>query len=72
MKTGFLFLIFLCSFLLKSYSQSGSLDTSFGINGKILTNVSFNDYSKAVKINSSDEIFVGGTAYIHQWEEIIF
>ncbi|HOZ80253.1 MAG TPA: hypothetical protein PLY34_19815 [Ferruginibacter sp.] len=64
MKTGFLFLIFLCSFLLKSYSQSGSLDTSFGINGKILTNVSFNDYSKAVKINSSDEIFVGGTAYI--------
>src|SRR5438309_551853 len=72
MKTGFLFLIFLCSFLFESYSQPGSLDNSFGIDGKILTNVSSNDYSKAVKISSSDEIFVGGTAYMPSIRENSF
>src|SRR5829696_1664361 len=64
MKKGFLFVIILCSFLFKCYSQPGSLDTSFGSGGKILTNVSYNDFAKAIKISSSDEIFVGGTAYL--------
>lgn len=48
-------------FTLLRYNDNGSLDTSFGVNGKVITNHNGNDFSKAVAIQNDGKILVAGT-----------
>jgi uncharacterized delta-60 repeat protein len=51
--------LFLLSYI--SDAQPGSLDQSFGNGGKVTANLSpLEDFSKAIKVSSDNEIFVGG------------
>jgi uncharacterized delta-60 repeat protein len=48
-------------FTLLRYNGNGSLDTSFGVNGKVITNHNGNDLSRAVAIQNDGKILVAGT-----------
>jgi len=48
-------------FAAERYNNDGSLDTSFGIGGKVTTPVgTYNDYGRSVAIQSDGKILVGG------------
>lgn len=67
-----LLLLFLV-FTIKVLSQSGTLDTSFGINGKVHTGFGLNNsMANAVAVQPDGKIIVGGSAYsantVNSWE----
>jgi len=50
-------------FALARYNTDGTLDTSFGAGGKVVTAIgTFNDYARSVAIQSDGKIIVGGQA----------
>jgi uncharacterized delta-60 repeat protein len=51
-------------FAVARYNPDGSLDSSFGVGGKITTRLSENDKAYAVALQPDGKIVVAGTAYI--------
>lgn len=51
-------------FTLLRYTTEGVLDTTFGANGKVITNIGANDYAYAMQIQSDGKILVAGTSYV--------
>jgi len=68
MRTGlfttthlYLTTLYVLAFSLNCFSQSGSLDSTFGIDGKVRTPVgNLGDWGKAVAIQNDEKIVVGG------------
>src|SRR5262245_30681032 len=49
-----------CDFAIARYNQDGSLDSTFGVSGKVITDFSLCDYANAVAIQSDGKIVVAG------------
>jgi uncharacterized delta-60 repeat protein len=50
------------SFAVVRYNTNGSLDTSFGTDGKVLTGIGLNSEAKAIVIQDNGKIIVGGSS----------
>lgn len=63
MKNSFIVILILCS--ANAFSQTGSLDASFGINGKVTTGFGRSEaYGNAVAVQPDGKILCGGSAYL--------
>lgn len=73
MKKNYAFFILLCA--LNAMAQSGTLDPTFGDNGKVHTGFGTNGYSRAnaVAVQPDGKIIVGGAAYtantVNTWQK---
>lgn len=50
------------SFSICRYNVNGNIDTSFGIAGKVTTNIGVNDYANAMVLQSDGKIIVSGSS----------
>jgi len=55
-------------FLLVRYTPNGLIDLSFGVNGKIVTDVSGNDFVYDMKIQSDGKILLAGSAFNNNYD----
>jgi uncharacterized delta-60 repeat protein len=51
------------NFALARYNADGSLDTSFGTDGKVTTDLGGSDYGQSVTVQADGKILLGGYAY---------
>jgi len=55
-------------FILVKYNSTGTLDTTFGVNGKIITDVSGNDFVYDMEVQTDGKIILAGSAYTTNYE----
>lgn len=65
--------IFLFSFTNETYAQDGSLDQTFGNNGKTITDFNgFNDYGISMSLQPDGKVVVAGYPMNHQFDNVGF
>jgi len=53
------------NFALLRYNAEGTLDTSFGTDGKVITDISYNDHGNSVIVQTDGKILVAGNSWYY-------